>query len=56
MANLIPTRPTLHQEVEEEFRQFQLDMLACESCGDYHPEGLHFLDITPLDPEEPAEA
>ena len=53
MASLIPTRSTLHEEVEEEFRRFHHDLIACEICGDYHVTGVHDADFTPFEPDEP---
>jgi hypothetical protein len=41
MASLIPTNPTLHLEIEEEFGDLQLEIVHCELCGDYHPPELH---------------
>ena len=56
MASLIPMRPTLHEEVEEEFRQFQQSLVACDVCGDYHPPSMHGTDAIPFDPQDPEDA
>jgi hypothetical protein len=56
MASLIPTRPTLRREVEEEFSQLQLEMVHCDWCGSYHPPELHIAPFSELDDDEPAEA
>jgi hypothetical protein len=36
------THPMLHEEVEEEFSDQQLEMGNCELCGSYHPPELSF--------------
>ncbi len=57
MQSLIPTRPTLRQEVEEEFSLVALDMVHCDLCGDYHPPELHLAPFTAFeDDDEPAQA
>jgi hypothetical protein len=57
MASLIPTRPTLHAEVEEEFSLVALEMIHCDLCGDYHPPELHLAPISVFeDDDEPAAA
>ena len=57
MISLIPTRPTLHEEVEAEFQELQLEMVHCTACGDYHPPELHITHLTPFDmDDEPAAA
>ena len=56
MTSLIPTQPTLHHEVEEEFSDLQLEMIHCEWCGGYHPPDLHLARYSAFDDEEPAEA
>jgi hypothetical protein len=57
MISLYPTWPTLHEEVEQEFAQLQLEMIHCDACGDYHPPELHIRRPIPFDiDDEPAEA
>ena len=34
-------RPTLHEEVLEEFADLALEIVQCRLCGDYHPPELH---------------
>jgi hypothetical protein len=46
----------LHLEVLDLFSDVQLEMVVCETCGSYHPPGIHLASITPLDPAEPEEA
>ncbi len=56
MASLIPTRPTLHEEVEEEFSNIQLEMVHCSLCASYHPPELHVTRLDIFEDDEPAEA
>ena len=57
MPSLIPTQPTLHREVEEEFSNLQLEMVHCDLCGSYHPPELHLAPYSAFDDdEEPADA
>ena len=57
MTSLIPTRTTLHHEVEEEFSDLRLEMVLCEICDSYHPAELHLASFTVFDDEEePADA
>ncbi len=48
--------PDLDSLVAETFSDLQLDLIACEACGDYHPPEIHLSSITPFDPSEPEEA
>ena len=56
MASLVPTHRTLHEEVEEEFNDLQLEMVHCQLCGSYHPPELHLARFTAFDDEDLAEA
>lgn len=57
MASLIPTRPTLREEVEQEFGDLALEMVHCTLCGEYHPPEIHLAPVGVWDDgEEPAEA
>jgi hypothetical protein len=51
-----PPRPTLHEEVLEEFAELALELVQCRLCGDYHPPELHLTRATLFDDEEPARA
>lgn len=54
---LIPNRdPDLHDDVAELFSDLQLDFIACETCGDYHPPEMHLSPIVPFDQRDPEEA
>lgn len=54
---LIPNRDQdLHDHVEDMFSNLQLDLIACESCGDYHPPEMHLSPIVPFDQIDPEEA
>jgi hypothetical protein len=56
MPNLQP-RPTLHEEVLEEFAELALELVQCRLCGDYHPPELHLAPPLPFDlTDEPPEA
>jgi hypothetical protein len=56
-GSLIPDRDNaLYEEILEEFKDLQLEMVACEMCGDYHPPEIHLAAITPFDAIEPEEA
>jgi hypothetical protein len=46
----------LDEAVEELFQDLQLELIACEACGDYHPPEIHLSPITPYDAAEPEEA
>jgi hypothetical protein len=46
----------LYEEILEEFSDLQLEMVACEMCGDYHPPEIHLAPFTPFDATEPEEA
>jgi hypothetical protein len=46
----------LVEAVEELFQDVQLELIACEACGDYHPPEIHLSPITPYDATEPEEA
>ena len=53
----IPNRDeALHLEVLDLFSDVQLEMVAFESCGSYHPPEIHLAPITAFDPDEPEEA
>ena len=53
----IPDRDeALHLEVLDLFSDVQLEMVACESCGSYHPPEIHLAPITAFAPSEPEEA
>jgi hypothetical protein len=55
--SLIPDRDNaLYEEILEEFKDLQLEMVACDGCGDYHPPEIHLAAITPFDAIEPEEA
>jgi hypothetical protein len=55
--SLIPDRDNaLYEEILEEFKDLQLEMVACDVCGDYHPPEIHLAAITPFDAIEPEEA
>jgi len=57
MPSLIPPRPTLKEEVEEEFSLLVIEMIHCSQCGEYHPPDLHLSPVTVFeDDDEPAEA
>jgi hypothetical protein len=52
-----PPRPTLHEEVLEEFAELELELVQCRLCGDYHPPELHLAPALPFDlTDEPPEA
>ncbi len=52
-----PTRDeALYDEILELFSDVQLEMVACEMCGDYHPPEIHLAPFTAYDPDEPEEA
>jgi hypothetical protein len=52
-----PPRPTLHEEVLEEFAELALELVQCRLCGDYHPPELHLAPALPFDlSDEPPEA
>ena len=52
-----PARFTdLYEAVEQMFKDVQLELVACELCGDYHPPDIHLQPFTPYDPSEPEEA
>jgi len=54
---LIPNRDQdLHDHVAELFSDLQIDLIACETCGDYHPPEMHLSRITPFDQIDPEEA
>ena len=54
---LIPNRDQdLHEHVEDMFSNLQLDLIACESCGDYHPPEIHLRPYTPADHSDPEDA
>ena len=46
----------LYEAVEQMFKDVQLELVACELCGDYHPPDIHLQAITPYDASEPEEA
>jgi hypothetical protein len=46
----------LYDEILELFSDVQLEMVACEMCGSYHPPEIHLAPITAFDPPEPEEA
>jgi hypothetical protein len=48
--------PDLKAEIETLFSDVQLESVACEACGDYHPPEIHLRPMTPFDPSEPEEA
>ena len=53
----VPNRDeALYEEILEEFSNLQLEMVACEMCGDYHPPEIHLAPFTPFDATEPEEA
>ena len=55
--SLIPDHDQkLHLEVLELFSDVQLELIACEICGSYHPPEIHVAPITPYDHSEPEEA
>ena len=57
MASLIPTRPTLREEVEQEFSELALEMVHCSLCDDYHPPEIHLAPVGVWDDvDEVAEA
>ncbi len=57
LQSQIPNRDeALHLEVLDLFSDVQIEMVACETCGSYHPPEIHLASITPLDPAEPEEA
>ena len=43
-------------EIAATFANLQLECVACEACGDYHPPEIHMRPTTPFDPSEPEEA
>ena len=52
-----PPRPTLHEEVLEEFAELALELIQCRLCGEYHPPELHLASALPYDlSDEPPEA
>jgi len=56
---LIPSAaryPDLEIEIATMFSDVQLECVACEACGDYHPPEIHLRPVTPFDPSEPEEA
>ncbi len=56
-TNQVPDRgEALHLEVIELFSDVQLEMVACEICGSYHPPDIHLARVTAYDPAEPEEA
>ncbi len=46
----------LHLEVIDLFSDVQLEMVACEICGSYHPPEIHLAPMAAFDPAEPEEA
>ena len=49
-----PARFTdLYEAVEQMFKDVQLELVACELCGDYHPPDIHLQPFTPYDASEP---
>lgn len=42
--------------IQTMFNDLQLELVACEMCGDYHPPEIHLRPITPFDATEPEEA
>ena len=46
----------LKEAVEELFHDLQLELVACEACGDYHPPEIHLSPVTSYDATEPEEA
>ena len=48
--------PDFHAEVLAAFSNLQLETVACELCGEYHPPEIHLRPLTPFNPSEPEEA
>ena len=46
----------LYEAIEQLFQDVQLELVACEMCGDYHPPDTHLQPFTPYDASEPEEA
>ena len=46
----------LYEAIEQMFKDVQLELVACELCGDYHPLDIHLQPFTPYDASEPEEA
>jgi hypothetical protein len=56
---LIPVEarfPDLHDQTIELFSDVQLEYVACELCGDYHPPEIHIRATTPFDLSDPEDA
>ena len=52
-----PARFTdLYETIEKLFQDVQLELVACEMCGDYHPPDIHLQPFTPYDASDPEEA
>ena len=45
-----------YDEILDLFSDVQLEMVACEMCGEYHPPEIHLAPIAAFDPAEPEEA
>ncbi len=59
MQKLYPAEaryPDLQAEIAATFSNLQLECIACEACGDYHPPEIHLRPVTPFNPNEPEEA
>ena len=46
----------LYDAIEQLFSDVQLDIVACEMCGDYHPPDVHLQPLTQHVASEPEEA
>ncbi len=46
----------LHEAIAGMFEDVQIELVACEACGDYHPPEIHLQPFTPYDATEPEEA
>jgi hypothetical protein len=57
LMQMLPARSTdLYESIEKLFQDVQLELVACEMCGDYHPPDIHLQPFTPYDAAEPEEA
>ena len=46
----------LYETIQQLFDDVQLDLIACEMCGDYHPPDVHLQSAAAYDASEPEEA
>jgi hypothetical protein len=56
LYSLNAKHPDLQEEITLLFRDLQVEIIACDLCGSYHPPEMHLQPITPFDPADPEEA